>query len=63
VDSRLARRFEGTGLGLPLARAFMELHRGGLTITSEAGRGTTVTLRFPPECILDSRCCTIEPAT
>lgn len=56
VDSRLARKYEGTGLGLPLARAFMELHRGSLDLTSAPGVGTTATLRFPPECILDGRC-------
>jgi len=56
VDSRLARKYEGTGLGLPLARAFMELHRGSLDLTSAPGVGTTVTLRFPSDCILDGKC-------
>ncbi len=52
VDSRLARRYEGTGLGLPLARAFMELHGGDLRISSAPGAGTAVTLLFPPSCVL-----------
>ena len=47
VDSSLARRYEGTGLGLPLAKAFVELHGGTLTITSAVGRGTTVRIAFP----------------
>jgi signal transduction histidine kinase len=47
VDSGLARRHEGTGLGLPLARKLTELHGGSLTITSEKGRGTTVTVTLP----------------
>ena len=39
----------GTGLGLPLAKGFMELHGGALTLTSEVGKGTQVALSFPPE--------------
>lgn len=44
----LARHFEGTGLGLPLAKAFTELHGGTLEIASKIGVGTRVTLHFPP---------------
>jgi signal transduction histidine kinase len=36
----------GTGLGLVIARRFLELHRGGLEIESLPGRGTTVVMRF-----------------
>lgn len=49
VDSTLARKFEGTGLGLPLAKSFVELHGGALDLESEIGSGTTVTVRLPPE--------------
>lgn len=38
---------EGTGLGLPLAKMFTELHGGTLQLTSTIGKGTTVTLTFP----------------
>jgi len=48
VDSALTRQHEGTGLGLPLTRKFVELHQGTLSIESAPGRGTTVTVRFPP---------------
>ena len=39
----------GTGLGLPLARSLVALHRGTMVIQSEPGRGTTVTVRMPEE--------------
>ncbi len=47
VDSRLERKFEGTGLGLPLARKLAELQGGALELRSEIGVGTTVRVRFP----------------
>jgi PAS domain S-box-containing protein len=39
----------GTGLGLPLAKKFVELHGGTLSLTSKLGKGTIVTIAFPPE--------------
>jgi len=47
VDSSFTRRYEGTGLGLPLTKGFMELHGGSLFIESEPGKGTQVILNFP----------------
>ncbi len=47
IDSAHSRREEGTGLGLPLTRALVELHGGVLEIESETGVGTTVFIRFP----------------
>jgi PAS domain S-box-containing protein len=41
------RRYEGTGLGLPLTNALLTLHEGTLDIASAPGAGTTVTARFP----------------
>ena len=49
VDSDLNRQYEGSGLGLPLAKAFAEAHGGDLELLSEVGVGTTVTVRFPAE--------------
>ncbi|MBI1262200.1 MAG: HAMP domain-containing protein [Rhizobiales bacterium] len=48
VDSRLARRYEGTGLGLPLTKTLVDLHKGVMEIESTPERGTTVILRFTP---------------
>lgn len=47
VDSSLSREYEGTGLGLHLARTLMELHGGRLVIESELGKGTEVSCYFP----------------
>ena len=38
----------GTGIGLPLVKGLVELHRGTLSIESEPGEGTSVTVHFPP---------------
>ncbi len=54
VDGDLNRRYEGTGLGLPLTKALVELHGGVLDLQSEIGVGTTVTVRFPAERIVAS---------
>ena len=47
VDNRLERRYEGTGLGLPLTRALVELHGGAMTFDSARDQGTRVTVVFP----------------
>ena len=46
VDSRLARRYEGAGLGLPLTKAFVDLHNGELVLDSAPGVGTRARVRF-----------------
>ena len=47
VDNRLERRYEGTGLGLPLTKALVELHERQHRIDSARGQGTRVTVTFP----------------
>jgi len=47
VDNRLERRYEGTGLGLPLTKAFVELHGGVMQFESARAAGTRITVSFP----------------
>ena len=49
VDCALSRKFEGTGVGLPLAKSLVELHDGTLELESRVGFGTRVTVKFPSE--------------
>jgi PAS domain S-box-containing protein len=49
------QRVEGTGLGLPLAKALAELHGGELVIESSAGKGTTVEVRLPAGCVAPAK--------
>lgn len=49
VDTAHARDHQGTGLGLPLVKAFIEMHGGRIEIESEVDEGTTVSLFFPPD--------------
>jgi signal transduction histidine kinase len=49
VDSSLQRQYEGTGLGLPMVKALVELHGATFELESELGAGTVVTARFPAE--------------
>ena len=47
VADHLTKENEGSGLGLPIARALTELHGGELILNSTPGVGTTVFLRLP----------------
>jgi signal transduction histidine kinase len=47
IDSRVARRYDGTGLGLPLSKAIVELHGGLIAIDSAPGLGTKVRVILP----------------
>jgi len=47
IQNNLNSSQSGTGLGLPLTKGLIELHDGTFLISSEAGKGTTVTVHFP----------------
>lgn len=47
LDSGLARRQEGTGLGLALTKKIVELQNGSITVESEFGKGSTFTVVLP----------------
>jgi two-component system cell cycle sensor histidine kinase PleC len=47
VDAGFNKRYEGTGLGLPISAALVRLHGGNLTIDSEKGKGTRVSAFLP----------------
>ncbi|HSV29638.1 MAG TPA: ATP-binding protein, partial [Candidatus Omnitrophota bacterium] len=49
ADTRLSRKYEGTGLGLPLTKALVTAHGGTLVLTSTPNQGTTATVTFPAE--------------
>ena len=49
ADGALSRRYEGLGLGLPLARAIVEAHGGRLGLDPAPGGGTRAWIRLPPD--------------
>jgi two-component system, cell cycle sensor histidine kinase PleC len=59
VDDTLRRKEQGTGLGVPLTNSLMELHGGRLEIRSEPGKGTSMTLVFPADCIAEMPVATV----
>lgn len=52
VSDRRDLNQQGTGLGLPLAKAMVELHGGRLELESAFGEGTTVSMIFPARRVL-----------
>lgn len=53
VDSTLSRRYEGTGLGLPIVVSLVELHGGNLAIDSAPDLGTTMIVSLPADRVVN----------
>jgi PAS domain S-box-containing protein len=49
IENPFVKQHEGTGLGLPLASALVEMHGGTLDVDSVPGQGTTARITFPIE--------------
>jgi signal transduction histidine kinase len=49
ADNSLSREQQGSGLGVPPAKALIKLHNGKFEITSEPDIGTTVSIRLPAD--------------
>src|SRR6202023_2575055 len=47
IDSGLARKFEGTGLGLAMVKLLADLHGGSVAVESEVGKGSRFTVWLP----------------
>jgi signal transduction histidine kinase len=52
INSSIARKRQGSGLGLPLAKRLIELHGGTMTLHSVVGHGTVVTALLPANRVL-----------
>ena len=53
VDNKLSRKYEGTGLGLPLTKKLIELMNGKFDLQSKERKGTIVTIIFSYSEIID----------
>jgi len=60
ASSGTASKYGGTGLGLAISKRFSQMMGGDITVTSEPGRGSTFTIRFPR--IVDAPAHVGEPA-
>jgi signal transduction histidine kinase len=49
VENAITKKYEGAGLGLPLAKRLVELHGGELIIMSAKGAGTAIRVQLPAD--------------
>ena len=50
VDNSLSRNYQGTGIGLSIAKSIVEAHGGAVRIGSAPGKGSTFTIELPDAC-------------
>jgi signal transduction histidine kinase len=63
LDSSIARKYPGTGLGLALVHRLVDLHGGGISVESEPGKGSRFTVSLPWQASDPTeRAETVEPA-
>lgn len=55
IDSKLSRRYSGTGLGLSLVRRIVELHGGSIALESKLDRGSCFTVTLPCQTTFSSQ--------
>ena len=60
ADASTTRKYGGTGLGLAISRRFCQMMGGDITVASDAGHGSTFTIRLPAD--VASRACTAPTA-
>ncbi len=54
LSNPMVRAHDGTGLGLPLVKALVELHGGTFELTSKVGKGTMATSIFPKSHVIEA---------
>lgn len=54
VDKSLSRNTEGSGIGLSLVKSIVEMHKGKISVESEAGKGSTFTVELPARIVESS---------
>lgn len=54
ADKSLTRAHEGTGTGLAIVKAFVELHEGNISVVSKEGTGTTFEIELPVKILSES---------
>ena len=62
IDSTLARRYAGTGLGLVMVKRLTELHGGAVGLRSELGKGSTFIVWLPWRTQADAPMVEAQPA-